>query len=134
MSESPVSAAVADRLAGAAVSMHLATSVDDRPHVAPVWYLYEEGHLYAFTGGRKLENARTNPRVAASIEQTGSEHWLVVVRGTASIVEDRDRRREVARRLFVKYTDDPGGYTDENGDPGGTLVDVRIGSATLSTY
>ena len=131
-----VSDAVAERLSGAVVPAHLATSVDDRPHVAPVWFVYEDGHLLVLTGGKKLANIERNPRVAASIEQSDGEHWLVVVRGTATVVDDRDRVREVARRLFEKYTGDASSadYTDDDGDPEGTLVDVRIGSATLDTY
>ena len=35
----------------APVSAHLATSVDDRPHVAPVWYGYRDGVFYFMTGG-----------------------------------------------------------------------------------
>lgn len=127
---------VAARLRGAVVPANLATSVDDRPHVAPVWYLYEDGHLLLLTGGKKLENVETNPRVAAAIESSEGDHWLVTLRGTASVVEDPERVRDVAHRLFEKYTGDaaPDEYTDDDGDPEGTLVDVRIGSASLQTY
>jgi len=128
--------AVAERLTGAAVPANLATSVDDRPHVAPVWYCYEDGHLLVLTGGRKLENVRANPRVAAAIESTEGDHWLVTLRGTATVVDDPGRVREVARRLFEQYTGDPAPdeYTDADGDPQGELVDVRIGSASLQSY
>lgn len=129
-----VSDAVARHLTDAVVPAHLATSADDRPHVAPVWFLYEDGHLLVLTGGRKLANVRANPRVAVSIEHTDGDHWLVVVRGTATVVTDPDRVRDVAARLFEKYTGDPGAYTDADGDPEGTLVDVRIGSATFQTF
>jgi len=128
--------AVAERLTGAAVPANLATSVDDRPHVAPVWYCYEDDHLLVLTGGRKLENVRANPRVAAAIESTEGDHWLVTLRGTATVVDDPGRVREVARRLFEQYTGDPAPdeYTDADGDPQGELVDVRIGSASLQSY
>jgi nitroimidazol reductase NimA-like FMN-containing flavoprotein (pyridoxamine 5'-phosphate oxidase superfamily) len=131
-----VSDDVATHLSGAAIPAHLATSVDDRPHVAPVWFVYEDGHLLLLTSGRKLENVRENPRVAASIEHTDGDHWLVVCRGTATVVDDADRTRDVGRRIFEQYTDDPAPpeYTDDDGDPEGTLVDVRLGSATLQTY
>lgn len=121
---------VADALAGATVPAHLATSVGNRPHVAPVWYLYDDGCLYAFTSGRKLENLRENPRVAASVEGDG---WVVVLRGTATVVDDGDRAGDVGRRLFETYTGSPASdeFTDEDGTPEGTLVEVDIGSATL---
>jgi nitroimidazol reductase NimA-like FMN-containing flavoprotein (pyridoxamine 5'-phosphate oxidase superfamily) len=131
-----VSDEVAEHLRGAVLPANLATSVDDRPHVAPVWYVYEDGHLLLSTGGRKLANIETNPRVAAAIESTGGDHWLVTLRGTATVVDDDERTRTVARRLFEKYTGDPApaAYTDADGDPEGSLVDVRIGSASLQTY
>lgn len=120
----------ADRLETATVSAHLATSAENRPHVAPVWFLYDDGHLYAFTGGRKLANIRENPRVAASIED---EEWHAVLQGTASVVEDDERIEEIGQRLFEKYTG--GGpadeYTDSDGAPQGTLIAVSIGTTTV---
>ena len=121
---------VADRVAGQPHSAFLATAVDDRPHVAPVWYLYDDGHVYFFTQGRKLANVRRNPRVALAIEGEDSA-WLAVLRGTATVREDDDRRREVADRLFGQYLDGGGAYRDADGDPQGALVDVAVGSATL---
>ncbi|WP_159899256.1 pyridoxamine 5'-phosphate oxidase family protein [Salinirussus salinus] len=122
---------VVDRVAGQPYSAFLATAVDDRPHVAPVWYLYDDGRVYFFTQGRKLANVRRNPRVALAIE--GEEAaWLALVRGTATVREDGELRREVADRLFEQYLDDGGAaYRDADGDPQGALVDVEVGSATL---
>lgn len=60
----------------ATLSAHVATSVDDRPHVAPVWYLYDDGVVSFVTSGRKLRNLRQNPRVALSIEDQGN-HTVV---------------------------------------------------------
>jgi nitroimidazol reductase NimA-like FMN-containing flavoprotein (pyridoxamine 5'-phosphate oxidase superfamily) len=39
-------------IAGAPLSAHLATTADDRPHVAPVWYGYRDGVLSVITGGK----------------------------------------------------------------------------------
>lgn len=120
----------ATRLEETTVSAHLATTADDRPHVAPVWFLYDDDHLYTFTGGQKLSNIRKNPRVAVSIEDEG---WHAVIQGTAVTVEDDDRIREVGQQLFEKYT---GGhpsdaYTDSDGTPHGTLVEIDIGTVTV---
>jgi PPOX class probable F420-dependent enzyme len=120
----------ADRLGSATVSAHLATTVEDRPHVAPVWFLYDDGHLFAFTSGRKLANIRKNPRVAASIE---TDEWHAVLQGTASVVEETERVHEIGERLFEKYTGSAASeeYTDDDGTPEGTLIDIEIGNATL---
>jgi PPOX class probable F420-dependent enzyme len=121
---------VVERVRGRPYSAFLATSVEDRPHVAPVWYLYEDGHLYCFTQGQKLANVRRNPRVALAIEGEGSA-WVALLRGTATVEEDDDRRRAVADRLFAQYLDDDSAYRDADGDPQGALVDIEVGSATL---
>jgi nitroimidazol reductase NimA-like FMN-containing flavoprotein (pyridoxamine 5'-phosphate oxidase superfamily) len=122
-------------IADAPLSAHLATAVDDRPHVAPVWYVYEDGRLLVVTGGRKLENLRANPRVAVSIERADGPavDWQVTLLGTARVVDDPDRRRSVADRLDATYRD--GGATAaDGGDGAGALVEIRIGSASASVY
>ena len=104
-----VPAEVESFIAGAPVSAHLATSVDDRPHIAPVWYGYREGVLYFITGGRKLANLRRNPRVAVSIEQArdGDVDWNVTLLGRATVHDDTDRIDWASDWIYDKYeTDD----------------------------
>ncbi|MFB6298619.1 MAG: pyridoxamine 5'-phosphate oxidase family protein [Salinirussus sp.] len=123
---------VAERIDGAPLSAFLATAVDDRPHVAPVWYVYDDDHLYFFTQGRKLANVERNERVALAIEST-EDRWLAVIRGTATVREDSALRADVADRLFAQYLGDAdaGAYRTETGDPQGALVDVEVGSGTV---
>ncbi len=124
-----VPAEVEDLISGARLSAHVATSVDDRPHVAPVWYRYEDGVLSFVTSGRKLENVRRNPRVAVSIERSDEEavDWSVTLLGTATVVEEEARVAPVAERLFEKYDSD-------DDYPFQPLVEVEVGSATASVY
>lgn len=154
--------AIADRIRDVPLSAHLATTVNDRPHVAPVWYVYEndvdesgeESATISFiTGGKKLRNLRRNPRVALSIESYDGSgvNWVVHCLGTARVVEDSDHVSHVQRLLDQKYagpygTD--GGFvipeperqadTDSDGDvaddPPWGLVVVTIGSASMQTY
>lgn len=119
-------------IADAPLSAHLATCVEGRPHVAPVWYEYEDGHLYVLTGGKKARNVRRNPRVAVSIERAEGPdvEWSATLLGTARIVEDPDRIREVSRRINANYRGE-----DETSDTsGGVLLDIRVGSATAQRY
>jgi hypothetical protein len=97
-------------IADAPPSAHLATAVDDRPHVAPVRYVPEDGRLLVVTGGRELESPRA----------------------TARVVDDPDRRRSVADRPDATYRDD--GATGAGGDGTGALVEIRIGSASASVH
>jgi PPOX class probable F420-dependent enzyme len=109
---------------------HFATCADEKPHVAPVWYHYDDGTLEVLTGGRKLANVRTNPRVAVSVQKDegGRAQWMVALRGTATIVEDPEEQRAAAGRINPKYGADSDEY------PENTLVRVDVGSATYQTY
>ena len=130
------------RIRDAPLSAHLATSVDDRPHVAPVWYGYRDGTLYAITGGRKLENARRNPRVAVSIEGTdgdGGVEWGVTLLGRATVVEDPDRIEAAEAWVFDAYADHETDGGEESFDPGEpgvdyALLEIAVGSAALQVY
>jgi len=145
-----ISDGVIDRIADAPLSAHLATSVDDRPHVAPVWFVYEGGdayraasddaieddRLWILTGGKKLENVRRNPRVAVSIEQADESgvDWAVQLLGTAREFDDPDRIAAVEAAMDDIYRDETA--TDGGDAPPGewALLGIRIGSATVQRY
>lgn len=118
---------------------HLATSSEGRPHVAPVWYRYEDGVVSLLTGGKKLENIRENPRVALSIQEDedGIRQWLAVVRGTATVSEDDESVHEGVRYVYPKYLGDDAGswppyfQSHLDPDPPVALVEVDVGSATV---
>ncbi|SER27847.1 pyridoxamine 5'-phosphate oxidase family protein [Natrinema salaciae] len=109
---------------------HLGTSVEGRPHVAPVWYRYADGVAEIVTTGRKLANVRRNPRVALSIQKddAGQTEWMVSLLGTATVVEDEAETVAARRRINEKYDADPDAYA------GNTLVRIDVGSATYRTY
>lgn len=109
---------------------HLATSHDNRPHVAPLWYNYRAGLVEIVTTGRKLTNIRQNPRVAMSIQQDHEGHpeWGVSLRGTASVVED-DAADEIFRRINRRYDADDDAWRDEN-----TPVQIDVASVEYWDY
>lgn len=114
----------------ATVMVHLATCRENRPHVAPVWYAYDDGVVELVTGGRKLANVRANPRVALSFQKDreGDTLWTVTMLGTATVVADDDAFERANRRICGKYGADPDAYADN------TLVRVDIGSASYQRY
>lgn len=116
-------------ISDATLSAHVATSVHDRPHVAPVWYLYDDGVVSFVTSGRKLRNLRANNRVALSIEKADERgvEWTVTMLGTATVFDDPERVEPVQRRIDTKYDND----TDYGFQP---LVEVDVASATHSVY
>jgi hypothetical protein len=48
-------------IAGAPLSTHLATTADDRPHIASVQYGYRDAVVSVITGGKKLGKRQTKP-------------------------------------------------------------------------
>ena len=125
-----VSSEAAALLAGAPVMAHLATCVAERPHVAPVWYGYDDGVIEVLTTGRKVANIRENPRVALSIQKddSGKAEWAVTLLGRARVIEDDEAIRAAAARINPKYGADPSAW-DEN-----VLVRVDPGTVTYRTY
>ena len=108
---------------------HLATSVEDRPHVAPVWYLYADETVEIVTGGRKLANIRENPRVAVSIQKDEGGHteWMMSLLGTATVVDDEAAYSAVNRRINEKYDGD-------EAYPENMLVRISVGTVNYRTY
>lgn len=108
----------------------LATSVDDKPHVAPLWYNYHEGAIEIATTGRKLENLRKNPRVSFSVQKAEDGHpqWGVTIQGRASVISDGEEARKVLHRINRKYGADEDAW-EEN-----TSVRIEIGHVEYWDY
>jgi len=116
----------AERLLGSEpLEAQLATSVDDRPHVAPLWFRYAgDDVVEIMTTGQKLANVRRNPRVALAVSKSvdGHPEWQVVMRGTATVVEDEATAREANRKLNQKYGAEPDAWAEN------TLVRIDVAS------
>ncbi|MFB6155428.1 MAG: pyridoxamine 5'-phosphate oxidase family protein [Haloferacaceae archaeon] len=122
----------ADLLQSEPLMAHLATCRDGRPHVAPLWYHYDDEReaVEVTTAGRKLANLRENPRAAVSVQKDvdGRAQWMVTLLGTATVVEDEAETRRAAARINGKYGADASDY------PENALVRIDVGSATYQTY
>lgn len=122
---------------------HLATSVNGRPHVAPVWYAYDDGLLITLTTGKKLANIQQNPQVAVSIEQhtDGNAEWMATLLGTATVYSDEAGRiNEAAQDVFPKYLGPDEDTWPEyqrqalTDDPPESLIEIEIASATAMRF
>lgn len=119
------------------LSIHIATSVDDRPHVAPVWYNYQDDTIEALTQGKKVENIRANPRVALSVDKfvDRSAEWMVAMQGTASVVENPDAIRDAMDRVFPRYLGPdrdewPEMFQTQYEETNRILLEIAIGSVS----
>ena len=112
------------------VVAHLATCRDGRPHIAPLWFVYDDGVVEVVTTGRKLDDLHENPFVSLSVEKSerGRAEWMVSLRGTATVVADDEASREANARINRKYGVDEDAWDDN------TLVRIDVGSASARTY
>jgi len=83
---------------------HLVTvRPDGRPHVAPVWFLEEDGRAFVITGENavKVRNIRRDPAVALSVATDQRPLKYVVLNGEAQ-VKSSDVGKMV-ERICVRY-------------------------------
>ncbi|HAA95091.1 MAG: TIGR03618 family F420-dependent PPOX class oxidoreductase [SAR202 cluster bacterium] len=76
---------------------------DGRPHVAPVWFLWDEGRPLVMADAKalKVRNIRNNPAVAVSIATPERPLSYVVMEGQAKITSDG--LESVVERMCVLY-------------------------------
>ena len=102
--------------------LHLGLAVDNEPYVVPLNYGYtmEEGklvlYLHGATQGKKLDMIRANPNVFFEMDcdrmpfegkvpcQYGLVYSSIMGRGTASIVEDVEEKKQAMSLLMKTQT------------------------------
>jgi PPOX class probable F420-dependent enzyme len=84
---------------------------DGRPHIVPVWFLWENGTVLIFSKpDQKVRNLRHSPQVALALDDTQHGEDVVMLDGTAELVDDANitaalpayaaKYRERIQRLF----------------------------------
>jgi nitroimidazol reductase NimA-like FMN-containing flavoprotein (pyridoxamine 5'-phosphate oxidase superfamily) len=126
----PVPPELEELLTGDPLVAYLATSHEDRPHVAPLWFRYETGTVEVMTTGRKLANLRRNPKASLAVQAGPSTDpdWTATLRGTAHVVDDEAEARAANRWINRRYG------ASEDAWSGNTLVRIEVGSATFRRY
>ncbi len=63
---------------------------DGRPYTVPVGFVWEGQTLLIFSQPKKqkLRNIRKNPRVTLALDETERGHDVVIVEGTAEVIDD----------------------------------------------
>jgi nitroimidazol reductase NimA-like FMN-containing flavoprotein (pyridoxamine 5'-phosphate oxidase superfamily) len=94
---------------------------DGSPYAAPVHFVASGGKVLIHCGyhGRKFDNIRRDGRVCLAVWEmfglrsdggepcrTGTNYESVIITGTASVIEDLDRKRSALREFAVKYAPD----------------------------
>ena len=65
---------------------------DGRPYTVPVWFLWEGDSVLFFSqpNKQKVRNLRKNVRVTLAIDDTKGGDDVVIVEGTAELLDDQD--------------------------------------------
>ena len=93
---------------------------DGTPYALPVHFVWEDGNVYihGLPQGRKLDNIARDGRVSFMTYRmdgllmpdndipcdVNTQYQSVVIRGTASLVNDEERKVAILRRIVSKYT------------------------------
>ena len=104
-------------------------AADGRPHVAPIWFIVEDGDLLFATGtrsGKALAMAR-EPRVSLVVDTETPPYAFVKVDGIVEITEDHPELRRVSTLTGARYmgTDQAESFGERNSGPGECLVRLR---------
>lgn len=60
---------------------------DGRPHLVPVWFLWDAGTILLFSKpDQKIRNLRANPRVIISLDDTKGGNNVVLLEGEATLL------------------------------------------------
>lgn len=91
-SNDPEQAHTAERLRTAEILWLATVRPDGRPHLVPVWFLWEGETILIFSkpNNQKIRNLRQNPAVTVSLDATGRGNDVIVLEGTAQFVDDPD--------------------------------------------
>ncbi len=63
---------------------------DGRPHVAPIWFVWNEGKIIFCTGESSVKggNMRRNPQVSICVDDESPPYAFVIVQGTAKLYDN----------------------------------------------
>ncbi len=121
---------VKDFLLGKPRTAKLATvRPDDRPHVAPVWFVLD-GEDVVFTTWHttvKYANLQKNPQVALCVDDENPPYAFVIIEGTATLEPHASDLLEWTTRIATRYFGLELGksYGIRNGVEGEILVRVK---------
>lgn len=63
---------------------------DNRPHLVPVWFLWDGANILMFSepDKQKVRNLQTNPNVTLALDNTAGGDDVIIVEGRAELLPD----------------------------------------------
>ena len=105
---------------------------DGRPHVAPIWFVVEDGDILFATSAEagKSRAMRRDARVSLVVDVEEPPYAFVKVDGTVEFTEDLDEVLRVATLVGGRYmgADQAEAYGARNGVPGECVIRLRPSS------
>lgn len=88
----PEQAHTAERLRTAEILWLASVRPDGRPHLLPVWFLWEGATILIFSKpeNQKIRNLRQNPAVTVALDATDQGEDVTVLEGVAELIDDPD--------------------------------------------
>jgi Predicted flavin-nucleotide-binding protein len=80
------------------------TRPDGRPHATPVWYLWNEEHIY-FASNKKSQKARNLARQPQIVVHAGDGDDVIILEGIVEVVTDPSEWAQVNIAYMEKYVD-----------------------------
>ena len=78
-----------DRLNSGIIGWFTTVRPSGRPHTVPVWFLWDGSSILIFSAvNLKVRNLRSNPNVTLALDQSDEGGDVVVVEGTAELLND----------------------------------------------
>ncbi len=86
----PRQAHTAERLRAEEILWLASVRPDGRPHLVPVWFLWEGETILLFSkpDNQKIRNLRQNPAVIVSLDGTNQGDDVTVLEGIAAVLDD----------------------------------------------
>ena len=105
---------------------------DGRPHVAPIWFIVEDGDILFATSAEagKARAMRRDARVSLVVDVEEPPYAFVKVDGTVEFTEDLDEVLRVATLAGGRYmgAEEAEAYGARNGVPGECVIRLRPSS------
>ena len=115
-----------DFLDRANIAIFATVGLGNRPHAAPVWYLYEDRELIVSTGtgSQKHRNVERNPAVTLVVERRETPYYVVTVQAEAEIGPPLSDDKRLA--LAVRYLGERRGQAYAERTRGSDSITLRI--------
>lgn len=85
----PKQAHIAERLGKDLIAWFTTVRPDGRPHVVPVWFLWDDATILVFSQpNQKVRNLRANPAVMLALDESDTGEDVVLIEGRAELLPE----------------------------------------------